>query len=122
LIELVNTNEEFFSKHFYDLDKIERELESKAKKVISRFMQGRKKYVLDGSQVEVIKPMHNSEFCNHCTRIRITADGKFKPCLMRSDNLIDFLMPMRNGASDEQLEELFMSAVNEREPYFKADK
>jgi|Deesub1362A_J573_1020465.scaffolds.fasta_scaffold00051_19 cyclic pyranopterin phosphate synthase len=120
LIELVDTDKAFFAKYFYDLDDIERDLQKKAKNVvIRRFMQGRRKYILNGSRVEVIKPMHNSEFCAHCTRIRITADGKFKPCLMRSDNTIDFLTPARNGATDEELNQLFLKAVENRAPYFK---
>ncbi|MFH1774917.1 MAG: GTP 3',8-cyclase MoaA, partial [Methanobacteriota archaeon] len=72
------------------------------------------------AQVEVIKPVHNTEFCASCTRIRITADGKFKPCLMRSDNLVDFLTPMRRGASGRELEALLKEAMKKREPYFKA--
>lgn len=120
LIELMNTDDGFFEKHFYDLDEIEREFEGEAKKVeVRKFMQGRKKYVLNGAQVEIVKPMHNTEFCASCTRIRITADGKFKPCLMRSDNLVDFLAPMRKGAGEEELEELLKEAMEKREPYFK---
>ncbi len=120
LIELMNTDNGFFEKHFYDLDEIEREFEGEAKKVeVRKFMQGRRKYVLNGAQVEIVKPMHNTEFCASCTRIRITADGKFKPCLMRSDNLVDFLAPMRKGAGEEELEELLKEAMEKREPYFK---
>jgi cyclic pyranopterin phosphate synthase len=120
LIELMDTDKAFFARYFYDLDDIEREFEKKATDVVVRkFMQGRRKYIFNGAQVEVIKPMHNSEFCAHCTRIRITADGKFKPCLMRSDNTVDFLVPMRNGATDAELYSLFLKAVENREPYFK---
>lgn len=120
LIELMNTDRRFFEKYFYDLDEIEREFEDEAREVVIRkFMQGRRKYILNGAQVEVIKPMHNTEFCANCTRIRITADGKFKPCLMRSDNLVDFLTPMRRGAGDKELEELLKEAMKRREPYFK---
>lgn len=120
LIELMNTDNEFFEKYFYDLDEIERGFEGEAEEVeVRKFMQGRRKYVLNGAQVEIVKPMHNTEFCASCTRIRITADGKFKPCLMRSDNLVDFLAPMRKGAGEEELEELLKEAMEKREPYFK---
>ncbi|MFH1774090.1 MAG: GTP 3',8-cyclase MoaA, partial [Methanobacteriota archaeon] len=96
LIELMNTDNGFFEKYFYDLDEIEKEFEREAiSATVRKFMQSRRKYMLNGAQVEVIKPVHNTEFCASCTRIRITADGKFKPCLMRSDNLVDFLTPMR---------------------------
>ena len=120
LIELMDVGNEVFDKYYYSLDDIEKEFEANASDVrVRRFMQGRKKYTLNGSQVEVIRPMHNTNFCAHCTRIRITADGKFKPCLMRSDNSVDFLTPMREGASDEKLEELFKEAVERREPFMK---
>ncbi len=120
LIELVDSNRAFFQKYYYDLDEVEKELQGQAREmVVRKLMHGRRKYTLNGAQVEVIKPMHNTEFCAHCTRIRVTADGKFKPCLMRSDNLVDFLGEMRSGASDERLKELFKKAIYTREPFFK---
>lgn len=122
LIELMTTGNGFYKEHFYDLDEVETGFEKIARGVITRkFMQGRKKYLLNGAQVEVVKPMHNTEFCSNCTRIRVTADGKFKPCLMRRDNLVDFLTPMRNGATDEELELLLVDAMRNREPFFKRD-
>jgi cyclic pyranopterin phosphate synthase len=36
---------------------------------------------------------------------------------MRDDNLVDVLTPMRNGASDEELAELFKLANQKRKPY-----
>jgi cyclic pyranopterin phosphate synthase len=38
---------------------------------------------------------------------------------MRNDNLVDVLTPLRRGASDEELRELFLNAVELREPYWK---
>jgi cyclic pyranopterin phosphate synthase len=67
--------------------------------------------------VEVVHPIENRDFCVHCTRLRLTSNGKLKPCLMRNDNLIDILTPMRRGASDDELKELFKRANQEREPY-----
>jgi len=55
--------------------------------------------------------MDNSEFCAHYTRLRLTSDGKLKPCLMRNDNLVDVLTPLRRGASREKLRKLFLEAV-----------
>jgi cyclic pyranopterin phosphate synthase len=113
-------SDEFFKEYSCDLDKIVKDLEEEANEILVRkFMQNRKRYILDEGEVEVVFPMHNTEFCANCTRIRITADGKFKPCLMRNDNYVDFLGPMRAGASDEELEEIFLEAVGRREPYFK---
>ena len=73
-------------------------------------------------KVELIRPIENTEFCASCTRIRVTSDGKIKPCLMRSDNLVDFLTPMRNGADDKKISEIFIEAVKKREPYYKVAK
>jgi len=54
-------------------------------------------------------------------RIRITYDGKFKPCLLRSDNHVDFLKVMRNGGGDSEIIDRFIEAVNRREPFFKQE-
>jgi cyclic pyranopterin phosphate synthase len=122
LIELMDIGTEVFDKYYYSLDEIEEELKKNASDVrVRKFMQDRKKYTLNGAQVEVIRPMHNTDFCAHCTRIRITADGKFKPCLMRSDNFVDFLTPLREGAGDGELEGLFKEAVEKREPFMKEE-
>ncbi len=115
-------SKDFFDKYFYDLTPLEKEFERDATDVyVRKFMQGRTKYILDrGTEVEVVFPMHNTNFCANCTRMRITADGKFKPCLMRQDNLVDFLTPMRGGASDSELVERFKEAMRLREPFFKS--
>jgi len=69
--------------------------------------------------VEIVHPMENTDFCMRCTRLRVTSDGKLKPCLMRNDNLVDILAPMRNGAKDQELIELFKLANQKRRPYNK---
>jgi cyclic pyranopterin phosphate synthase len=38
---------------------------------------------------------------------------------MRNDNLVDILTPMRKGADDHELAELFLLANQRREPYNK---
>jgi len=115
-------SKEFFDKYFYDLAPLEKEFERDATDVyVRKFMQGRTKYILDrGTEVEVVFPMHNTNFCANCTRMRITADGKFKPCLMRQDNTVDFLTSLRNGASDSDLIDIFKEAMRLREPFFKS--
>jgi cyclic pyranopterin phosphate synthase len=69
-------------------------------------------------KVEVIHPIENIEFCKNCTRLRVTSDGKLKPCLMKNDSLFDILTPIRKGASDQELVELFKLANQRREPYW----
>jgi cyclic pyranopterin phosphate synthase len=123
LIELdpVNVDDTYFSVYHKFLDAHEEMLRQKAVKIETRrFMQNRHIYHLPDVTVEVVHPTENGEFCAHCTRLRVTSDGKLKTCLMRNDNLIDVLMPMRRGASDEELKALFMRANQLREPYNKS--
>jgi len=123
LIELdpVNVNSDYFSVYHKFLDEHEEMLRQKAVKVETRrFMHNRHIYHLPDVTVEVVHPTENGEFCAHCTRLRVTSDGKLKTCLMRNDNLIDILTPMRQGASDEELKALFMRANKLREPYNKS--
>jgi len=120
LIELESAIEDdLYRRYHSDLTQIEDELKRRAEKIRVRRMHHRKKYLLPGGvEVEVVKPMHNTEFCKYCNRIRVTSNGRFKPCLFRSNNLVDFLDLMRNGASDEALRDLFVKAVKRREPFF----
>lgn len=56
-----------------------------------------------------ISPL-SDHFCGYCNRLRLTADGKIRPCLF-SNIKVDIKTPMRNGASDEEIENLFCRAV-----------
>ena len=60
-----------------------------------------------------IIPAFTRTICNDCNRIRITSTGTFKNCLFDDGvfNLRDFI---RNGASNEDLKELFLSLVKEK--------
>lgn len=119
-LEPINMSRLLYENLHVDLSPIEEALKRKAVRIYIRGMHNRRRYVMsNGVEVEVVKPMHNSLFCANCTRIRITSDGFIKPCLMRSDNHIDILTPLRAHASDKELAELFIKAVSLREPFFK---
>ncbi len=123
LIELLKTDNcpdnSFYDEYHFNMDDVEEELSNMADEVKTRhFMQDRKKYFLEGGEIEVVKPMDNTQFCKNCTRIRITPEGKIKPCLLRNDNLVDLLKPMKQGYSDDELKELFLKAIADREPFF----
>jgi cyclic pyranopterin phosphate synthase len=123
LIELdpINVSSEYYHAHHRFLDEQEARLRDSALSIETRrFMHNRLIYHLPNVTVEVVHPIENSEFCMHCTRLRVTSDGKLKPCLMRNDNLTDILTPIQNGASDEELKQLFMQANLLREPYNKS--
>ena len=122
LIELIESescdDDKFSEDYHYKLDDIESELADIADDVREReFMQGRKKYYIDGGEIEVVKPVDNAKFCAKCSRLRITPDGKIKPCLLRNDNLVELISHVRNGESEERLEEIFLNGINKREPF-----
>ena len=119
LIESENCDDDKFSVDYhYKLDDIEKELADIADDVREReFMQGRKKYYINGGEIEVVKPVDNAKFCANCSRLRITPDGKIKPCLLRNDNLVELISHVRNGESEEKLEEIFIKGINKREPF-----
>ena len=124
LIELIESenceDDKFSADYHYNLDEIEKELADIADDVREReFMQGRKKYYIDGGEIEVVKPVDNAKFCAKCSRLRITPDGKIKPCLLRNDNLVELITHVRNGESEEKLEEIFINGINKREPFNK---
>ena len=122
LIELIESencdDDKFSAEYHYKLDIVEERLSDIADDVKERkFMQGRKKYYINGGKIEVVKPVDNSKFCANCTRLRVTPDGKIKPCLLRNDNLVDIITHIRNNESDEKLEEIFLNGIDKREPF-----
>ena len=122
LIELIESescdDDKFSEDYHYKLDDIESELADIADDVREReFMQGRKKYYIDGGEIEVVKPVDNAKFCAKCSRLRITPDGKIKPCLLRNDNLVELISHVRNCESEEELEKIFINGINKREPF-----
>ena len=44
-------------------------------------------------------------FCQGCGRVRLTADGKLRLCLLRDDE-VDLLTPLRGGAGFDEMREL----------------
>jgi cyclic pyranopterin phosphate synthase len=122
LIELdpVNVSSDYYLTHHRSLDEQEQFLRENALTVESRpYMHNRLIYHLPNVTVEVVHPIENTDFCMHCTRMRVTSDGKLKPCLMRNDDLIDILTPLRRGANDQQLRQLVIQANQLREPFNK---
>ena len=53
-------------------------------------------------------------FCGDCNRIRVTAEGKLRTCLF-SMTETDLRGPLREGASDDDLEKIVRAAVWEKE-------
>ena len=99
-----------------DMDQVEDMIADQAKSSWSRPLHNRKKYLLDGVEVEVVRPVDNSRFCQNCNRLRVTARGEFRPCLMRNDNLVGL-----QGMSDEEILASMKLAVERRSPFWKED-
>ncbi len=55
-------------------------------------------------------PSVTQPFCDTCNRLRLTAEGQFRTCLFALEET-DLRGPMRDGASDEDLERLIREAV-----------
>jgi GTP 3',8-cyclase len=56
-----------------------------------------------------ISPM-TQHFCSLCNRLRLTSDGKLRPCLF-SETEIDLKPALRGGAADNEIERLLRLAV-----------
>jgi cyclic pyranopterin phosphate synthase len=69
-------------------------------------------YRLAGAKgtIGFISPLTELPFCSRCNRIRLTPDGRLRPCLLGEDE-IDLKMPLRNNASTEELRRLILKAV-----------
>ena len=66
-------------------------------------------YKIDGALafVGLISPVSN-HFCKECNRIRLTSDGKLKPCLHSNEEI-----PIK-GLSEEEMEEKFKMAIRNK--------
>ena len=82
--------------------------------VVSEKSSTSRNYAIEGHKGTVgIIPAFTRTICNDCNRIRITSTGTFKNCLFDDGvfNLRDFI---RNGASNDDLKELFLSLIKEK--------
>lgn len=68
-------------------------------------------YRYDGAPgvVGFISPLTH-HFCESCNRLRLTSDGKLRPCLF-SETEIDVKSALRSDASDEEIERLLRLSV-----------
>lgn len=55
----------------------------------------------------------SQHFCNECNRLRLTADGRLRPCLL-SEKTTDIKAALRKGAPDDVLAGIFLEAVSKK--------
>ncbi|MBI4963852.1 MAG: GTP 3',8-cyclase MoaA [Desulfomonile tiedjei] len=60
-------------------------------------------------RIGIIDPI-TGHFCGTCNRLRLTARGTLRPCLL-GNREIDIKTPLRTGASDEELADIIQAAV-----------
>ena len=70
-----------------------------------------RRFRFDGAlgEVGLISPI-SSHFCDSCNRLRLTADGKLRSCLL-SDHEVDIRNPLREHCSDGELTGLIREAI-----------
>ena len=88
----------------HPLEELPREPSSTAR--VFRFSDGR-------GEIGFVSPV-SEPFCADCNRIRLTAEGKLRTCLF-SLHETDLRGPLREGADDDELEELIRDAVWRKE-------
>ena len=132
VIELEMERERTSSRMFEDfhagLDGIRDWLLSEGVSIGANPLHNRERYIVNHlpggeglpspAEVELVMPMHNTDFCANCTRIRITAGGYVKGCLFDRECVEDLVSPLRTGAGLEELEELILRVVARRRPYW----
>ena len=64
----------------------------------------------DGAGRIGVIPAISGHICSECNRLRLTADGRIRPCLL-GDQEIDLRQPLRAGAGDEELCRILLGAV-----------
>jgi cyclic pyranopterin phosphate synthase len=104
--EIVVTLDEILSRmaEFMPLEEIAHERSETARRY--RFADGL-------GEIGIIAPVSHP-FCGHCSRIRITSDGKLRTCLFSVwDHDLHALM--RRGASDEELSHFITKIVDRKE-------
>jgi cyclic pyranopterin phosphate synthase len=64
-------------------------------------------------RIGFIGAMTNLHFCESCNKLRLTCDGKLRPCL-GSYLEFDIMKVLRAGASDDELRQFFIDVVDRK--------
>jgi len=72
------------------------------------------RYRFEGARGEIgFIPAISHQFCRRCNRLRLTASGQLRPCLL-SDRQEDLKGPLRAGCRDAELAEIFFRATRHK--------
>jgi cyclic pyranopterin phosphate synthase len=115
----VSTTEVLDEKNFISILEAKRGVESRYGNLIpeSEFRTNgpASYYQIPGRQQRIgfIGAMTNLHFCESCNKLRLTCDGKLRPCL-GSYLEFDIMKPLRAGASDDELRQFFLDVVDRK--------
>ena len=115
----VSTNEVLNENNFFPINAAKRVLESRYGTLLPapqfRTNGPATYYEIPGrdQRVGFIGAMTNLHFCESCNKLRLTCDGKLRPCL-GSYLEFDIMKPLRAGASDEELKQFFLDVVDRK--------
>jgi len=84
------------------------EIPAKASSTARRF-----RFADGAGEIGFVNPV-SEPFCSSCDRIRLTADGQLRTCLF-SRREWDLKAPLRDGATDDELDALIRFAVRHKE-------
>jgi cyclic pyranopterin phosphate synthase len=115
----IGTQPHMVHKQFYPADLIRKRLEAMGEMVSvahSGFDGPAQRFRFkDGiGEIGLITSM-SAHFCGSCNRMRLTASGHLRPCLL-SDEQINIIEPLRRGADDAELVGIFRSVAARKKP------
>src|SRR5213595_975091 len=115
----VSTTEVLDDKNFMPIQEAKRMIESRYGPLIPetefRTNGPATYYQIPGrnQRIGFIGAMTNLHFCESCNKLRLTCDGKLRPCL-GSYLEFDIMKPLRAGANDEELRQFFLEVVDRK--------
>ena len=115
----VSTTEVLDDKNFMPINEAKRMIESRYGRLIPeaefRTNGPATYYQIPGRRQRIgfIGAMTNLHFCESCNKLRLTCDGKLRPCL-GSYLEFDIITPLRAGASDEELKQFLLDVVDRK--------
>lgn len=110
--------------HFLSVSEIRQRLECLAPlKSVKRMRKDgpAKRYRFEGAPGEIgLIGSMSAHFCDVCNRLRLSADGHLRPCLL-SEETLDVITPMRDGASDNELADRFLQTIRQKRNKHRMD-
>jgi len=102
---------------YVPMKEVRRRIETELEELVPAKMRGSgpaRYYRLPGAKgtIGFITPI-SEHFCHQCNRLRLTSDGKLRPCLL-SDYEIDLRAPLRQGAGVKEIKALIIQAIKNK--------